>query len=293
MAQPASKDILSDEPKFQAMCKAIFDELDKDKSGSIDVKELEGALTKSAKQTGLPPPSKQDVQDAVKLFDKNKDGTIQLKEFVEVTRESYKKAKAAAETKGGKVSIEDRVYQNYVTTTFEIIDKDKKQFLIPDQLSKAFEQFAVQAKVPAPQKAQVQKIFEKYDANKDLKIDFKEFSKMASELFNIEVIPTQQSPTKPKDAKTGALQDIEEDKDEHLDKVEELDEKGKERKKNAEEYERYVEETGLGMAFKVIFAEILSKKIPEDAVFAYTAARLRQIGEDIAFIQNSKYKKEF
>lgn len=45
------------------------------------------------------------------------------------------------------------------------------------------------------------------------------------------------------------------------------------------------------MSFKIIFAEILSKKIPEDKVFAYTATRLRQIGEDIAYIQNSKYRK--
>lgn len=96
MAQPAQKDILSDEPKFQAMCKAVFDELDKDKSGTIDTKELEAALTKTSKQNGLPPPSKQDIAEAVKLFDKNKDGTIQFKEFVEVTRESYRKAAKAA-----------------------------------------------------------------------------------------------------------------------------------------------------------------------------------------------------
>ena len=45
------------------------------------------------------------------------------------------------------------------------------------------------------------------------------------------------------------------------------------------------------MAFKLIFAEILSKKISEDAAFAYAATGLRQIGDDIAYIQNSKYKK--
>jgi len=70
-----------------------------------------------------------------------------------------------------------------------------------------------------------------------------------------------------------------------------MDEATKQRIKNAAEYERYIEETGLAMAFKIIFAEILSKGIPEDAAFAYTATRLRQIGEDIAYIQDSKYKK--
>lgn len=61
--------------------------------------------------------------------------------------------------------------------------------------------------------------------------------------------------------------------------------------KNAEDFLRYIEETGLSMSFKIIFTEILSKKVPEDKVFAYTATRLRQIGEDIAYIQNSKYRK--
>lgn len=271
------------------MCKAVFDELDKDKSGTIDSKELEAALQKTSKQNGLPPPSKADIADAVKLFDKNKDGTIQFKEFVEVTRESYRKAmKASSEKKveGAKISIEERIFQTYVSATYDIVDKDKNGVLTVADLTKSLEQFAVQAGRPAPQKAQVQKLLEKYDANKDQKIDTKEFSKLVTELFNIEVVGGQGKPS------NNILDDIEENK-EDTERVEELDEKTKQRIKSAEEYERYVEETGLGMAFKIIFAEILSKKIPEDAAFAYTAARLRQIGEDIAYIQNSKYKKEF
>lgn len=86
--------ILSDETKFKAMCKAAFDDIDKDKTGSIDTKELEQTLKQMASKNGLPAPSKQDVQDALKLFDKNKDGTIQFSEFVEVTRDSVKKAQA-------------------------------------------------------------------------------------------------------------------------------------------------------------------------------------------------------
>jgi len=86
--------ILSDETKFQAMCRAAFDEIDKDKSGSVDIKELEQCLKNMSAKNGLPAPSKSDIQDALKLFDKNKDGTIQFSEFVEVTRDSIKKAQA-------------------------------------------------------------------------------------------------------------------------------------------------------------------------------------------------------
>lgn len=46
------------------------------------------------------------------------------------------------------------------------------------------------------------------------------------------------------------------------------------------------------MAFKIIYAEILSKKIAEEDVYAYTVMRLRQIGNDIAYIQNIKLKKK-
>jgi len=46
-------------------------------------------------------------------------------------------------------------------------------------------------------------------------------------------------------------------------------------------FKKYLEQTGIAMAFQVIFAEILDKKIDEQKVFQYTASRLRQIGEDL------------
>jgi hypothetical protein len=35
------------------------------------------------------------------------------------------------------------------------------------------------------------------------------------------------------------------------------------------------------MAFQIVFAEIIQKKVAEDQVFAYTAMRLRQIGHEL------------
>jgi hypothetical protein len=40
------------------------------------------------------------------------------------------------------------------------------------------------------------------------------------------------------------------------------------------------------MAFQIIFAEILSKKVSPDNIYGYTALRLRQIGTDIANLQH-------
>lgn len=39
--------------------------------------------------------------------------------------------------------------------------------------------------------------------------------------------------------------------------------------------------TGLNLAFQLIFAEIVSKNIPETDVFTYSAERLRQIGAEM------------
>ena len=39
------------------------------------------------------------------------------------------------------------------------------------------------------------------------------------------------------------------------------------------------------MAFQVVFAEILDKKVDQQKVFSYTSMRLRQIGEDLKHLK--------
>ena len=43
-------------------------------------------------------------------------------------------------------------------------------------------------------------------------------------------------------------------------------------------FEKYLSENGISKAFEIIFSEIISKSIPVENHFAYTATRLRQIG---------------
>ena len=50
-------------------------------------------------------------------------------------------------------------------------------------------------------------------------------------------------------------------------------------------FKKYLDQTGIAMAFQVIFAEILDKKVEEKKLFSYTAMRLRQIGEDLEKIK--------
>ncbi len=50
--------------------------------------------------------------------------------------------------------------------------------------------------------------------------------------------------------------------------------------RQAEIFDLYLKESGLGLAFKIILEEILMKKIPNDQVFTYAATRLRQFEKE-------------
>lgn len=65
------------------------------------------------------------------------------------------------------------------------------------------------------------------------------------------------------------------------------------RKYQADLVEKYINQTGIGTSFQIIFSELLSKKVPVDNYYTYTASRLRQIGREKAAIEkkNEKNKK--
>lgn len=69
------------------------------------------------------------------------------------------------------------------------------------------------------------------------------------------------------------------------------------KRKVTERMYQYVEESCLPMAFKVILAEIVAKKIPAEEVYIYGAKRLRELGEQInkivkLFNENTEEKEE-
>ena len=52
------------------------------------------------------------------------------------------------------------------------------------------------------------------------------------------------------------------------------------RKQQADLVDKYIHETGIGISFQIIFSELISKKIPVENYYTYTASRLRQIGRE-------------
>ena len=70
-------------------------------------------------------------------------------------------------------------------------------------------------------------------------------------------------------------------KDKEKKRKEQVDSKVKQKEKDYQRLEEYLNESGLSLAFNIIFAELISKQILPENFFTYTAMRLTQIGKEI------------
>ena len=64
-------------------------------------------------------------------------------------------------------------------------------------------------------------------------------------------------------------------------KKEQAEAKNKQKEKDYQRLEEYLNESGLSLAFNIIFAELISKQILPENFFTYTSMRLTQIGKEI------------
>ena len=62
------------------------------------------------------------------------------------------------------------------------------------------------------------------------------------------------------------------------------------RKIQANAFENYINETGISTAFQLIFSELITKKIPVENYYTYTASRLREIGRELDEIKARRKK---
>ena len=70
-------------------------------------------------------------------------------------------------------------------------------------------------------------------------------------------------------------------KDKEKSKKAQVESKNKQKEKDYQRLEEYLNESGLSLAFNIIFAELISKQILPENFFTYTAMRLTQIGKEI------------
>ena len=96
---------------------------------------------------------------------------------------------------------------------------------------------------------------------------------------------TKRSSSKNKKPKNN---DIKKPKFDNEKRKKEIEENAKKQEKKEEQYkklEAYISESGLTLAFNIIFAELISKQILPENFFSYTAMRLKQIGKEIEGMQ--------
>ena len=144
---------------------------------------------------------------------------------------------------------------------FNNIDSDDTGFIDENELFEVMSSAAKSMKSKSPSIEQVQKTMQSIDRNKDGKVSFEEYIELIKLLLR-DMLDSDQEPEENSNSKKAE------------DQI----------NKQLQMFEKYLEESGITMAFQLIFAEILTKKIEPSNVFTYTAMRLRQIGKEIAHL---------
>ena len=144
---------------------------------------------------------------------------------------------------------------------FVAIDADESGFIDENELFEVMSKAAVSMGSRQPTIEQVQKIMQAIDRNRDGRVSFDEYVELIKMLLR-DMLDTDQEPDDHNNSKKAEEQV----------------------NKQLQMFEKYLEESGITMAFQLIFAEILTKKIEPNNVFTYTAMRLRQIGKEIAHL---------
>ena len=144
---------------------------------------------------------------------------------------------------------------------FNSIDADDSGSIDEKELFEVMTRASESMGSKQPTIEQVQKVMQSIDRNKDGKISFEEYVELIKFLLR-DMLESEQEREDPNASKKSEEQI----------------------NKQLQMFEKYLEESGITMAFQLIFAEILTKKIEPNNVFTYTAMRLRQIGKEIAHL---------
>lgn len=81
------REILEDDARLTALSREIFDVIDTNHSGTIDLPELKEALNEAAKQMDAPPPSDEEIQSILSSLDANSDRVVDPDEFKALVRQ--------------------------------------------------------------------------------------------------------------------------------------------------------------------------------------------------------------
>ena len=162
---------------------------------------------------------------------------------------------------------DERQLTKVATAPFMEIDKSRSGEISESELLEVMKKVCTSLGAPIPTKSQVKELMKKLDKNKSGTVSFDEYLAFLKLTLKI-----------------------------HLEKVEGITEEGlrnsqrkedkldKQVRKQINRFEKYLEDSGIAVAFEVIYTEILEKHIEPDKMFVYAATRLRQIGKEVAHL---------
>jgi Ca2+-binding EF-hand superfamily protein len=285
----ALRKLLRDERQLNAVATNAFNEADSDKSGFIDEKELTKVLTKVISALNFPKPSSSQIKEVLSSIDKNKDGKVSIQEFlillkgvIQLTIQKLEnnsnpppnppETEESKKLEALKKLLKDERQLNTVSgNAFADADTDKSSFIDEKELSKVLTKVSSALNFPKPSTSQIKEVLSSIDRNKDGKVSVQEFVVLVKGIIQLSI---QKLEHPENDSK----------KSEKVEKAEKAEKVEAQVDKQLQLFEKYLQETGISLAFQIIYTEIITKKIDADNVFTYTAMRLRQIGKEVAHL---------
>jgi len=77
---------LTDPQEFQVFSKKLFDDVDTDKSGSVNRRELRHVLNAVSQALGKPLPTENEIETLMITLDADRDGKINFQEFQDLAK---------------------------------------------------------------------------------------------------------------------------------------------------------------------------------------------------------------
>lgn len=170
-----------------------------------------------------------------------------------------------------KLLKDDRLLHQAASQAFMEADSDKSGLIDEAELSKVLTKVCISLNCSKPTPSQVKELLKKIDHSQDGKINLEEFMVLIRMILKL-YIKKLEGESEPVNAANSEIPAKKTEDAEH------------QINKQLHLFEKYLQDSGISVAFQIIYTEILMKKIDSDNVFTYTAMRLRQIGKEVAHL---------
>lgn len=246
--------LINNQPNLIKLARPAFNSIDINNSGSIDEAQLLKALGSISSNLRIQPLKSSQVSQVLKKLDKGKDGLFTFDEFIFILRDLLKVYLVENSLDNPVTNIRNMLdnneyLSNAVRSAFQEVDNTRSGYIDENDLYQAMVRAARIIGIRSPNNQEAHSIMLEIHRNRDGNITFDEYV----ELLRIMLRRQLNELTAPKVSRR-------------------------------EQFEEYLEETGISVAFQLIFTEIIAKNIDPLHVFSYSAMRLKELGKEVAHL---------